>query len=55
MRIEDLIEKEDVIITISHLGYIKGLPLQSTGNKGEVEEVQLEAKPERKIMWNIFL
>ena len=23
MRIEDLIEKEDVVITISHLGYIK--------------------------------
>lgn len=41
MRIEDLIEKEDVVITVSHLGYIKRTPVaeyraQRRGGRGAI-------------------
>ena len=41
MRIEDLIEEEDVVITISHLGYIKRTPVseyrqQKRGGRGAI-------------------
>jgi DNA gyrase subunit A len=55
MRIEDLIADEEVVVTISHAGYIKRTSLAEYRYRTEVEWGLKALPQEKKISWSIFL
>jgi DNA gyrase subunit A len=55
MRIEDLIEEEDVVITISHFGYIKRTSSMNIASRSGEVGVQWEPGQEMKILLSIYL
>ncbi|GFP38150.1 DNA gyrase subunit A, partial [Candidatus Hakubella thermalkaliphila] len=55
LEIEDLIADEDVVISITHSGYIKRLPVDTYRRQKEVVEVSWEWISKRTILWNTSL
>ena len=47
-RIEDMIADEDVVITISHMGYIKRTPLANTAGRTGVGEEHRGSRYKRR-------
>jgi DNA gyrase subunit A len=55
VKIKDLIKEEDVVITISHLGYIKRTPADEYRQQRRGGRGVMGGKQGKKIILNIFL
>jgi DNA gyrase/topoisomerase IV subunit A len=56
ISIEDLIEDEEVVITISHAGYIKRTPASAnTARRAAAAAAHRAFAPATKILWNTCL
>jgi DNA gyrase subunit A len=55
ISLEDLIKKEPTVITMTHLGYIKRMPINTIKAKTEVEKVLKVCKQEKKTLYKTYL
>jgi DNA gyrase subunit A len=54
INIEDLIKKEEMMILISNLGYVKRVPVSAYKNQGRGGKGMVGAKLAERILWNRF-